>query len=126
MFTNPNSYIGRWVVLLSPVFLAISTGIVNLAQAKFGIDLDKDQLTILLSTTFLSTAGLIAVWLKNRGISEVVKSQQNHEISKEIVKKGGVSDPETGVDNGELTGPEVDLDEAPPVEVTDHAPKDSE
>jgi hypothetical protein len=67
-----SKYIGRWVVALSPLFLALA-GAVTAAAAKYmpgAPPLDPLVLAGLFSTGTLAGAGLIFKWLDNRGKHE--------------------------------------------------------
>jgi hypothetical protein len=68
-----NPYIGRIVVLISPLIAALATAIVYYVQEWTGAKLDDTELTVLLTAAVLGVFKLIDQWLKNRGQYEADK-----------------------------------------------------
>lgn len=62
-----NPYIGRIVVLVSPLIAGLAVVIVNAIQDWFGIAVDGTQLTVLLTGVVVGVFGILAKWLDNRG-----------------------------------------------------------
>jgi Flp pilus assembly pilin Flp len=62
-----DEYIGRIVVLISPLIAGLSLLIVNAVQDWTGVNLDGTELTALLTAAVVGAFGLLGVWLKNRG-----------------------------------------------------------
>lgn len=62
-----NPYIGRIVVLLSPLIAALSLFIVNTVQDLTGVSLDGAEITALLTAAVAGTFAVIYKWLDNRG-----------------------------------------------------------
>ena len=62
-----DQYIGRIVVLLSPLIGALSLAIVNWVQDAVGVSLDGTELTALLTAAVVGAFAVVSVWLKNRG-----------------------------------------------------------
>ncbi len=115
MDQNTNSNIGRFVTLLSPVFVALAVILANWVQDLINADLDETQLAVFLSTFALGVFGAIAQWLRNRGAweKEVMGAQQQavaQVYAKELERHGpDASDPVTGVKASEVAG-EIDSD----------------
>jgi hypothetical protein len=65
-----SGYIGRFVTILSPVFLAASVAVANFAQDAIGADLDEASLAAYLIGVTLGVAKIADTWLKNRGVYE--------------------------------------------------------
>lgn len=72
--TTDNPYIGRLVVLLSPVFGSVAVAIANWVQDAIGADLDETQLTVFLTGVFVAVSGIVYRWLANRGVWEIAQA----------------------------------------------------
>lgn len=64
-------YIGRIVVLLSPLIAGLSVAVVNGVQDQLNIAIDGSELTALLTAAVVGAFGVVYKWLDNRGKYEL-------------------------------------------------------
>ncbi len=71
---DPSSYIGRFVVLLTPVFIGVSVIIANFVQDKMNVDLDETGIAAFLASVVLAVGAAVYKWLENRGKYEAIQT----------------------------------------------------
>jgi hypothetical protein len=67
-----NPFVGRIVVLLTPLLAALTVVIVNAVQDWTGVALDGTQLSVLLTGAVVAVVGVVYKWLDNRGKYEEI------------------------------------------------------